>query len=69
MFDNKSDYALNKKNPGAIVFKTATGAFLRLRRDNFSSEEEFQKWKDWSDEDYRVSDVRTPAPEAFEVLL
>ena len=58
MFDNKSDYALNKKNPGAIVFKTATGAFLRLRRDNFSSEEEFQKWKDWSDEDYRVSDNR-----------
>ena len=57
MFDQKSDYALNKKNPDAIVFKTAAGAYVRLHREDFSSEEEFLKWKSWSDEDYRTKDI------------
>ncbi|NBK77750.1 hypothetical protein D5272_03850 [bacterium D16-76] len=57
MFDRKSDYALNKKDPGAIVFKTAAGAYVRLRQEDFSSEEEFHKWKVWSDEDYHIADI------------
>ena len=58
MFDRKSDYALNKTDPDAIVFKTATGAYIRLHREDFSSEEEFDRWKGWSDEDYRVVDIQ-----------
>lgn len=61
MFDRKSDYALNKTDPDAIVFKTATGAYIRLHREDFSSEEEFARWKGWSDEDYRVVDVQNNA--------
>ena len=57
MFDRKSDYALNKKDPDAIVFKTAAGVFVRLRQEDFSSEEEFHKWKAWSDEDYHTMDI------------
>ena len=61
MFDRKSDYALNKTDPDAIVFKTATGAYIRLHREDFSSEEEFDRWKGWSDEDYRLVDVQNNA--------
>ena len=61
MFDRKSDYALNKTDPSAIVFKTATGAYIRLHREDFSSEEEFDRWKGWSDEDYRLVDVQNNA--------
>lgn len=69
MFDRKSDYALNKKDPDAIVFKTAAGAYIRLHREDFSSEEEFIKWKGWSDEDYRVVDVRNNAYTKLTVSL
>lgn len=69
MFDQKSDYALNKKDPAAIVFKTATGAYIRLHREDFSSEEEFLRWKGWSDEDYRVVDVRNNAYTKLTVSL
>ena len=58
MYDRKSDYALNKTDPEAIVFKTAAGAYIRLHREDFSSEEEFDRWKGWSDEDYRVVDIQ-----------
>lgn len=61
MFDRKSDYALNKTDPDAIVFKTATGAYIRLHREDFSSEEEFDRWKGWSDEDYRAVDIQDNA--------
>lgn len=54
MFDRKSDYALNKKDPEAIVCKSVSGVHIRLTRVDFSSDEEFQKWKDWSDEDYHA---------------
>ena len=54
MFDRKSDYALNKKDPEAIVCKSVSGVHIRLTRVDFSSDEEFQKWKDWSDEDYHT---------------
>ena len=52
MFDPKSDYALNKKDPDAIVYKDAAGTLTRLTSADFSSLEEFQRWKVWSDECY-----------------
>ena len=52
MFDPKSDYALNKLDPNAIVYKSADGIHTRLTREDFASEEEFQRWKAWSDGDY-----------------
>ena len=52
MFDRKSDYALNKQDPEAIVCKSSTGVHIRLTRLDFASPEEFERWKHWSDEDY-----------------
>ena len=52
MFDPKSDYALNKVAPDAIVYKDAAGEVTRLTQADFSSLEEFQLWKAWSDENY-----------------
>ena len=52
MFDPKSDYALNKKDPDAIVYRDAAGMLTRLTLADFSSLEEFQRWKVWSDESY-----------------
>ena len=53
MFDSKSDYALNKKDQEAIVCPSATGVHIRLTREDFTSEEEFLRWKAWSDGDYK----------------
>jgi len=53
MYDKKSDYALNKKNKEAIVFRNAAGGLIHLTKDEFASEEEFAKWKAWSDDEYR----------------
>lgn len=52
MFDPKSDYALNKMAPDAIVYKDAAGEVTRLTQADFPSREEFQRWKAWSDENY-----------------
>ena len=52
MFDRRSDYALNKQDPEAIVCKSVTDIHIRLTRYDFSSPEEFEAWKKWSDEDY-----------------
>lgn len=49
MFDHKSDYALNKLNPDAIVYKSATSAHIQLAPEDFNSNEEFLKWKELSD--------------------
>lgn len=54
MFDRNSDYALNKRDPDAIVCKSATGIHIRLTRADFSNETEFEIWKHWSDEDYHA---------------
>ena len=53
MFDRKSLYVLNKKDPDAIVYTDANGNLIRLTLDDFVSEEEFQRWKSWSDGDLR----------------
>ena len=52
MFDTKSDFALNKFDKDAIVCPSATGVHIRLTREDFASEEEFLRWKVWSDGDY-----------------
>lgn len=52
MFNRKSIYALNKKDPNAIVYVDADGNLIRLTRDDFASEEEFLRWKDWSDNNF-----------------
>lgn len=52
MFDKKSDYALNRLNPDAIVYKGADGIYIQLTRADFDSEEEFLRWKSWSDGSY-----------------
>ena len=52
MFDKHCDYALNRLDKGAIVCQSVTGDLIRLTPDQFSSEEEFERWKTWSDDDY-----------------
>lgn len=52
MFDTHSDYALNKRKKDVIVCKSVTGIHTELTSADFSSEAEFLKWKNWSDEDY-----------------
>ena len=52
MFDTKSDFALNKFDQDAIVCRSVTGVHIRLTREDFASEEEFFRWKVWSDGDY-----------------
>ena len=57
MFNRKSSYALNKKDPNAIVYMDANEAIIRLTREDFAREdfareEEFLKWKSLSDADY-----------------
>ena len=59
MFDPKSDYALNKMAPDAIVYKNAAGEVTRLTQADFPSLEEFQRWKAWSDEDYHDTEKAT----------
>ena len=47
-----SDHALNKADHEAIVYRDAAGNRIRLTAADFSSREEFEKWKAWSDADY-----------------
>ena len=52
MFDPKSDYALNKMDPEAIVYIDSEGTLVRLTFEDFASPEDFQRWKEWSDNNY-----------------
>ncbi len=52
MHKKKSDYALNKLDQEAIVYIDAEGKSYRLTCEEFLSEEEFLRWKKWSDENY-----------------
>lgn len=56
MFDTKSDYALNKSDKNSIVYTGNDGYECRITKEDFASEEEFQFWKSWSDENYRLTD-------------
>lgn len=58
MFNKNSLYALNKRDPDAIVYPTADGKTVRITREDFPSEEEFLAFKAWSDEDFHTEDKR-----------
>ena len=57
MFDKKSEYALNKHDQDSIIYISVSGR-IRLTRADFSSEEEFLKWKAWSDADYHQTEKK-----------
>lgn len=57
MFDTHSDYALNKMDKNAIICPCASGEHIRLVREDFSSEEEFLRWKKWSDDNYHEAEL------------
>ncbi len=61
MHNKYSDYVANKTDTEAIVCRSATGEDVRLTRADFDSDEEFQKWKLWSDADYKESERRDRA--------
>ncbi len=52
MYDNKSNYAINKKDPDAIIYTDAEKHIIRLTRADFDTEAVLLKWKAWSDENY-----------------
>lgn len=52
MVNKNSIYALNKKDPDAIVYPSANGKLIRVTREDFPSEEEFLAFKKWSDENF-----------------
>ena len=56
MYNKKSDYAINKRNPDAIVYTDADKNEIKLTRDDFTSEEEFLRWKAWSDAEYKQAE-------------
>lgn len=58
MFNRKSDYALNKKDISAIVYIDVDKHIIRLTREDFSSEDEFLRWKSWSDANYHETEKR-----------
>ena len=60
MFNRKSIYALNKKDPNAIVYTDADGNLIRLTCDDFACAAEFRRWKDWSDSDLRKEENDRP---------
>ena len=58
MFDKKSEYALNKHDQDSIIYISVSGR-IRLTRADFSNEEEFLKWKAWSDADYHQTEKKS----------
>lgn len=56
MFNTNSDYAINKLDPDAIVCRSVSGEVVRITREVFASDEEFEIWKSWSDADYHQSE-------------
>lgn len=56
MFNNHSDYALNKKHKDSIIYTGNDGSIIHIHCNDFSSPQEFLFWKSWSDENYRQID-------------
>lgn len=69
MFNKNSLYALNKKDPDAIVYPTADGNTVRITREDFPSEEEFLAFKAWSDENFHKEDNRDVTENRYRVSL
>ena len=57
MFNKKSEYAQNKREKDSIIYISVNGR-IRLTCADFASEEEFLRWKQWSDEDYYETERR-----------
>ena len=57
MFNKKSEYAQNKREKDSIIYISVNGR-IRLTRADIASEEEFLRWKQWSDEDYYETERR-----------
>ena len=53
MQKHKDIYTLNRENPDAIIYLDSDGKIIRLTKEDFSSEEEFHRWKEWSDQQYQ----------------
>ena len=53
MTTSKLLFYMNMREPDAIIGVDAFGNLTRTTKDDFSSEEEFRKIKEWSDENYR----------------
>ena len=58
MIDRKSLYALNKKDPEAIVYTDADKHIIRLTREDFDTEADYLRWKEWSDQDLHDEEKR-----------
>ena len=56
MFDKNTDYAINKRDDNAIVYRSADGHIITLTSSDFATEQEFRSWKEWSDADYHRSE-------------
>ncbi len=56
MFNRKTDYALNKKNPQAILYQDAYGNITELTEADFESKEAFQTWKAWLEDSSHVEE-------------
>lgn len=72
MFDNKSDYALNKKDQDSIVYCGSDGYVAHITRADFSSEEEFLFWNSCSGSPGRMPITRRltmPIPTFIGILL
>ena len=69
MFNKNSLYALNKKDPDAIVYPTADGKTVRITREDFPSEEEFLAFKKWSDENFHKEDNRDVTEDRYRVSI
>ena len=51
-----SDHTLNKDEPEAIIYYDADGNLIFLTEADFSSREEYEYWKKWSDDNYEESE-------------
>ena len=69
MVNKNSIYALNKKDPDAIVYPSANGKLIRVTREDFPSEEEFLAFKAWSDENFHKEDNRDVTENRYRVSL
>ena len=54
--EDQKDYARNKADPEALVYRDRNSQIYRLTEFQFKNQEEFEKWKNISDESYhRIS--------------
>ena len=54
MQKHKDIYTLNREHSDAIIYLDSDGKIIRLTREDFPSEKEFQRWKKWSDQQYQL---------------